>query len=42
VTTLYIALAIVVDGCAGLAGALVPEPLLARWRQSLMGFPSLF
>jgi zinc and cadmium transporter len=37
-TVLWIALAIAIDGAAGLAGALLPERWLVRYRPALLGF----
>lgn len=37
-TALWVALAIAVDGAAGLAGALLPERWLVRYRPALLGF----
>jgi len=37
-TALWVALAIALDGAAGLAGALVPERWLVRYRPALLGF----
>ncbi len=37
-TIAYVTVAVVADGCAGLAGAFVPERRLERSRQALLGF----
>lgn len=37
-TAVWVALAIALDGAAGLAGALVPERWLVRYRPALLGF----
>jgi zinc and cadmium transporter len=37
-TTLWVALAVALDGAAGLAGAILPERWLVRYRPALLGF----
>lgn len=37
-TAVWVALAVVLDGAAGLAGALIPERWLVRYRPALLGF----